>query len=39
MLLDNNLLKITGQGLEYFTTDIIGHLNINSVRNKSDNFY
>ena len=33
-LLDNDLLKIKKQRLEYPTTNIIGHLNINSVRNK-----
>ena len=33
-LLNNNLLKIKEQSLEYPTTNIIGHLNINSVRNK-----
>ena len=36
MLLDNDLLKIKKQRLEYPTTNIIGHLNINSVRNKFD---
>ena len=35
-LLDNGLLKIKEQRLEYPTTNIIGHLNINSVRNKFD---
>ena len=35
-LLDNNLLKIKEQRLEYPTTNIIGHLNRNSVRNKFD---
>ena len=35
-LLDNDLLKIKEQRLEYSTTNIIGHLNINSVRNKFD---
>ena len=33
-LLDNDLSKIKKQRLEYPRTNIIGHLNINSVRNK-----
>ena len=35
-LLDNDLLKIKEQCLEYPTTNIFGHLNINSVRNIFD---
>ena len=38
MLLDNDLLKIKEQRLKYPTTNINGHLNINSVRNSFDIF-
>ena len=35
-LLDNNLLKIKEQRLDYSITNVFGHLNINSVRKKFD---
>ena len=37
-LLDNDLLKIKEPRLNYLTTNTIGHININSVRNKLDSF-
>ena len=36
MSLDNDILKIKEQRLEYPTTNIIDHLNINSFRSKFD---